>query len=201
MLQQQAKRQGSPWRSPGAKAPSPRASSRVARPAGFEAQLLEPEDLAWDSPSSIRQSSSAHPSPPGDTSTDHEAAPKEAADPSSEPQSDDGLLLGSQEGSPDKVQRGSGRQGKGLSSYPLEFSGKADALKRLTEKEQRRSRGSTKVCCHSVSLLAAFVGRDRESTASAFPVVAMSSVHPLNKQSTNQAVNHSLKPDVTHWTS
>ena len=150
-LQQQAKRQGFPWRSPGATAPSSRPSPRLAHPAGFEAKLLEPEDLAWESPSSIRHSSSGHPSRQGDTSSDHQAALEEAADPSSGPQSDDGLLLGSQEGSPDKLQQGSGRQGKGLSSYPLEFSGKADALKRMTEKEQRRNRGSTKVSCHSTN--------------------------------------------------
>ena len=156
MLQQQAKRQGSPWRSPGAKAPSPRASPRVARPAGFEAQLLEPEDLAWESPS-IRRSSSAQPSCPNETSSDHQAAPKEAADPSSGPQSGDGSVLGSQEGSPDKVQGGSGRHEKGLSSYPLVFSQKADVVKRLTDKKWRRSsrsKGSSQVSRHSDTLLA-----------------------------------------------
>lgn len=157
MLQQQAKRQGSPWRSPGAKAPSPRASPRVARPAGFEAQLLEPEDLAWESPSSIHHSSSAQPSRPNDTSSDHQAAPKEAADPGSGPHSGDGSMLGAQEGSPDKVQGGSGRQANGLSSYPLVFSQKAGAMKRLTDKEwtkSSRSKGSAKVSRHSASLFA-----------------------------------------------
>lgn len=159
VLQQQAKRQGSPWRSPGAKAPSPRASPRVARPAGFETQLLEPEDLAWESPTSARHSSSAHPSRRNDSSTNDQAAPKEAADPTSGPQSGDGSVLGSPQGSPDKAQGGSDRQGKGLSSYPLDFSGKADALERLTEKDRirsSRSKGSAKVTLLCNSLLAAF---------------------------------------------
>lgn len=159
VLQQQAKRQGSPWRSPGARAPSPRASPRIARPPGFETHLLEPEDLAWESPTSAHHSSSAHPSGPDGTLISHQAAAKEAADPSSGPQSGDGSVLGSQQGSPDKVQGGSDRQGKGLFSYPLDFSGKAEALKSLTEKERKRSsrnRGSAKVSRSCNCLLAAF---------------------------------------------
>ena len=151
MLQQQAKRPGSPWRGPGAKAPSPRACPRLARPEGFEAQLLEPEDLAWESPSSVRHSSSAHPSHLSGTPSDHQAAPKEAADASSGPQSGIESVPGSQEGSPDKGLGGSGRQGKGLSSYPLVFGGKADAVKRLTDKEwtrSSRSKDSAKVSRH-----------------------------------------------------
>lgn len=163
-------RPSSPWRSPGAKAPSTRASPRVARPPGFETHLLEPEDLAWESPTSARHSSSAHPSCLNYSSTDHQAAPKEAADPSSGPQSGDGSVLGS----PDQAQGGSDRQGKGLSSYPLDFSGKADALQRLTEQDRTkssRSKGTAKV---SVGLLAAFLWTEHMmelAGGSAFPAV------------------------------
>lgn len=192
MLQQQAKRQGSPWRSPGAKAPSPRAAPRVAPPAGFEAQLLEPEDLAWESPSSVRHSSSAHPSSPGDISSDHQPAPKAGADPSPEPHSG----KGSQGGSPDKPQGGSGRQSKGLSSYPLVFSRKVDPVKRLTDNEwtrSSRSKDSAKVRHPSVSLLAAFyllnVPERHQRQLFQF----------LYCQSVNQSIDELLQPVENHW--
>lgn len=159
LLQQQAKRQGSPWRSPGpratspgAKALTPTASSRVARPLGYDTQLLEPEDhLVRESPSSTRHSSSAHPSRRGDISSEQQAAPKEADDPSSRSQPGTEGVLGSEEASPHKLQSGSGRQGKELSSYPLQFGQKADTLKQLTGREQadtsRRSSSAKVSCC------------------------------------------------------
>ena len=73
-MQQQAKRQGSPWKGPGLKPTSPRAS----RPPGFEPRLLEPEDQAWNSPSDTNNSSSPQLAGHDDTSSEAQAAPKEA---------------------------------------------------------------------------------------------------------------------------
>ena len=81
-VQQPARRQGSPWKSPGPKLTSP----RVSRLPGFEPRLLEPEELAWDAQPS---SSSRHQG--DDSSSEAQAAPKEA-DHSAGAQPEDGSL-------------------------------------------------------------------------------------------------------------
>ncbi len=73
-VQQQAKHQGFPWKSPGLKASSP----RVSRLPGFEPRLLEPEELAWDSSSDVPASSSSPFGGHDGTSSEARAAPKEA---------------------------------------------------------------------------------------------------------------------------
>ncbi|KAL0027909.1 hypothetical protein WJX79_002203 [Trebouxia sp. C0005] len=71
---QQTKHQGSPWKSPGLKSSSP----RVSRLPGFEPRLLEPEELAWDSSSDVPPSASSPFVGHDDTSSEAQAAPKEA---------------------------------------------------------------------------------------------------------------------------
>ena len=73
-MQQQTKHQGSPWKSPGLKSSSP----RVSRLPGFEPRLLEPEELAWDSSSDVPPSASSPFVGHDDTSSEAQAAPKEA---------------------------------------------------------------------------------------------------------------------------
>ena len=74
LQQQQAKHQGSPWKSPGLKPSSP----RVSRLQGFEPRLLEPDELAWDSSSNVPPSSSSRLIGHDDTSSEARAAPNEA---------------------------------------------------------------------------------------------------------------------------
>ena len=74
LQQQQAKHQGSPWKSPGLKPSSP----RVSRLPGFEPRLLEPDELAWDSGNDVPPSSSSPLIGHDDISSEARAAPKEA---------------------------------------------------------------------------------------------------------------------------
>lgn len=104
--------------------------------------------MAWESPSSARHSSSRL----GETSSEQQAASKEAADHSLAPPPGAGVVVGSQEGSPHKVQTEAGRQAKELSSYPLQFGQKADTLKHLTDRQRAgasRHTSSAKVSCYS----------------------------------------------------
>ncbi len=108
-LQQQAKHQGSPWKSPGLKSSSP----RVSRLPGFEPRLLEPEELAWDSSSDVPPSSSSPFVGHDDTSSEARVAPKEA-DPESGAQSQIGSARGSY-GAQVKKSKGSAQKQAGSS--------------------------------------------------------------------------------------
>ena len=70
---QHAKRQGSPWKSPGAKSNSP----WVSQLPGHDFRLLEPEEHSWETSDSLRLSSSAQPAD-GNSLVEVQAAPKEA---------------------------------------------------------------------------------------------------------------------------
>jgi cobalamin biosynthesis Mg chelatase CobN len=116
-LQQQAKHQGSPWKSPGLKPSSP----RVSRLPGFEPRLLEPEELAWDSSSDVPPSSSSPLVGHDDTSSEARAAPKEA-DPESGAQSQIESARGSHGGQV-KKSKGSAQKQAGSSRGLTQGSG------------------------------------------------------------------------------
>ena len=88
---QHAKRQGSPWKSPGAKPTSP----RVSRLPGRESRLLEPEEQSWDASSDLRPSSSTQMTK-DNSSIELQAAPKEAEQSEDVPPRADGSASGSQ---------------------------------------------------------------------------------------------------------